>query len=39
MGKAPVRMSYEIPKVSFEPGEEVNIVVDCDNQATRLAVK
>ena len=32
-------MAFEIPKVSFEPGEEVKIVIDCDNSATRLSVK
>jgi hypothetical protein len=32
-------MAFEIPKVSFEPGEEVKIVIDCDNSAARLGVK
>ena len=31
--------AYEIPKISFEPGEEVPIIIDCDNSAVRNAVK
>ncbi len=34
-----MKVSYEIPKVSFEPGEEIKIAIDCDNSATRLGVK
>ena len=39
MGKRPVKMSFELQKVSFEPGEEVKIVIDCDNSAVNLNVK
>ena len=39
LGYAPVQTTYQIPKVTFQPGEEVDIALNCDNSATRLSVK
>jgi hypothetical protein len=38
LAKSPVNVCYIIPKQSFEPGDDVKVMIDCDNSATRLNV-